>query len=242
MRPASLEYLSGFYLFVIRSNSRATHSPETPMHGWLLVVEEIHLFGVPVARVAVHETLALKEQYLPEILRCYEADSLKKQPDYESDRIHTSFGLENEEQVIHPMPAAYDQLMRRFVGSDHFHARVWHSVYWSGREYQERRHQLPGHFSFMHFLTFDPAEHKRPIFYSPDGLTRAHCHESMQPEAWNEEAKVDFYAGDALVFPAYLEYSIPPGDYKNPMIIVSINVSVLGYDQGNTPRGYNYGD
>ena len=208
-----------------------------------LALEEIRLFGVSVARLAVHETPALKEQFLPEILRRYEDDVFKKPSDYESDRIHTSFGAPNEEQVLHPMPTAYDQLIRQFVSLDHFQARIWHSVYWSGHEYQERRHHLPGHVSFMHFLAFDPAEHKRPIFYAPDGLARAHCHfDAIQPEVWSEEAKVEFYDGDALVFPAYLEHTIPPGKYKNPMVIVSINVSVAGEGQGGVPGGNNSGD
>ncbi len=191
----------------------------------------------------MHETLALKEQYLPEILRRYETGAFRIPAEYESDRVHTSFASKNEDQVIHPMPAAYDRLMRQFVRSDHFHARIWHSVYWSGHEYQERRHNLPGHFSFMHFLSFDPSEHKRPIFYAPTAVTRAHCHnDAVQAELWSEEEKVEYYEGDALLFPAYLEHCILAGDYKKPMVIVSINVSVTSEGRRDSSKGYSYGD
>jgi len=207
-----------------------------------LSFEEIPLFGIPVARATVHETPALKEQYLPEILRRYQSGSYNTQTKFSSDRIHTSYGCKNEEQVMHPMPEAYDRLIRQFVGTNSFHARIWHSVYWSGHEYQDRAHHLPGHISFLHFLNFDPAEHKRPAFYSPAGVTRAHCHQdAVEFALWSEEAKVEFYAGDALVFPSYLEHCILAGDYKNPMVIVSINVSVAGPDRRGTPTEYSYG-
>jgi hypothetical protein len=207
-----------------------------------LALEEIQLFGVPVARTALHETPALREQYLPEILRRYEANAFARPHDYESDRIHTSFGAADEKQVLHPMPAAYRQLIRKFIATDRFHAQIWHSVYWSGREYQERRHQLPGHVSFLHFLSFDASEHKRPIFYSPAGLARAHClNDATQHDVWSEEAKVEFYEGDALVFPSYVEHCILAGEYKNPMVIVSMNVTVAGQGEYNGSTGNGHG-
>jgi hypothetical protein len=206
-------------------------------------VEELQLFGVPVAKATVYETPALKAQFLAEILRRYEASAYKIPSDYESDCIHTSYGAEKKDQVFHPIPAPYDQLIRQFVGAAPFRAEIWHSVYGSRNEYQERRHQLPGHISLVHFLSLDPSEHQRPIFYTPDGLARAHCHlEGVQPGIWVEEARVDFYEGDALIFPAYLEHCILAGPYRNPMVIVSINVTVLSPRQEISLRGYRYGD
>jgi hypothetical protein len=208
-----------------------------------LKMEELHLFGVPMAKATVYETPSLKAQFLPEILRRYEEGAYAIPAAYDSDRIHTSYGAENKDQVFHPIPGPYDQLIRQFVGGAPFSAEIWHSVYGSGNEYQERRHQLPGHISLLHFLSFDPSQHQRPIFYSPDGLVRAHCNMSgVQPEIWLEETKMDFYEGDALIFPAYLEHCILAGVYRNPMVIVSINVTVTNSWPGNSSTGDRHGD
>lgn len=175
----------------------------------------------------MHETLTLKKQFLPNIIKRYEKRPIEKPVDYDADRAHTTDGLQTDAQVIYPVPAAYEELVRQFVSAESYKMRLWHSVYWKGGEYQEPRHNLPGHFTFLHFLSFDPSEHRRPVLYASDCLARAHCDfDTIQPEIWSQEQTLDFYEGDALVFPAYMEYAIPPGKYTKPMVIVTISVSL----------------
>jgi hypothetical protein len=190
------------------------------------------LFAIPVIKVHVPETEALKQQFLPEMLRRYQARPYDKPALWETDRIHTSFEAESKDHVIdfmHSMPTPYDRLLRQFVRADQFNVELWHNVYWTGQEYQERHHHIPCHFSFIHFLAFDESEHKPPIFYDPARDIKAHCcQKGLAPEIWEDEAVIDVKEGDALVFPSYLEHLVPPGKYTKPRVTVSMNVTLLG--------------
>lgn len=193
-----------------------------------LMLEERQCFGIPVARAPVYETPALKQQFLPEILRRYEAKFYAKPKSFETDRVHTSFGAPPATQVINPIPAPYEQLIRNFVSAERFQTQIYHSVYWSGGEYREQHHNLPSHISIRHFLAFDRNDHKFPIFYDPASLAKAHCHIGpIQPEVWTGESAFEVFEGDALVFPSYLLHSISPGTYGKPMVIVSLDVTLL---------------
>jgi hypothetical protein len=142
------------------------------------------LFAIPVTKVQVPETEALKQQFLPEMLRRYEAKLYHKPALWETDRIHSSFDAERKDHVIdfvREMPAAYENLLRQFVRCDRFTVQLWHNVYWTGEEYQERHHHIPCHFSFIHFLSFDHTEHKAPIFYDPGRAIKAHCCQAGVP-------------------------------------------------------------
>jgi hypothetical protein len=194
-----------------------------------VTIQETRLFGVPIARVFVPETEALKRQFLPEMLRRYEARSYDKPGLWETDRIHTSFEAQKADQVINVLPAAYERLVRRFVTAERVNVQIWHSVYWTGEEYQERHHHIPAHLSFIHFLAFDRAEHKPPVFYDPARMIKAYCrHDAVPREFWSEGESIDVYEGDALVFPSYVDHRVPPGRYGKPRVTVSMNVTVLG--------------
>jgi hypothetical protein len=189
-------------------------------------------FAIPVAKVRVPESEALKQQFLPEMLKRYEVGRFEKPGLWETDRIHTSFAAERKNHVIdfvREMPAPYDRLLRQFVRADRFNVELWHNVYWKHSEYQERHHHIPCHFSFIHFLAFDKAEHKPPVFYDPARAIKAHCcMKGIAPEIWEDKAVIEVDEGDALVFPSYLEHYVPPGKYSKPRVTVSMNVTLLG--------------
>ena len=194
-----------------------------------MTTTETRLFGVPIARVSVPETPALKQQYLPEVLRRYEARLYDKPALWDTDRVHSSFGAKQEDQVINVLPPAYQQLVRRFVTAGQVQVQVWHSLYWTGEEYQEKHHHIPAHLSFIHFLSFERGEHQRPVFYDPARMIKAYCrHDAVPREFWTEGETIDVYEGDALVFPSYVEHRVPPGgSYKKPRVTVSLNVTIL---------------
>ena len=196
-----------------------------------MAIRTTRLFGIPVVKVPVPETAALKQQFLPEMLRRYEARLYDKPVLWETDRIHTSFHAERKDHVIDfvtAMPPAYDRLLRQFVRADRFNVELWHNVYLSG-EYQERHHHIPCHFSFIHFLAFEKGEHRPPIFYDPARSIKAHCCiKGLPTEFWDDKAVIDVSEGDALVFPSYLEHHVPPGTYAKPRVTVSMNVTLSG--------------
>ena len=192
-----------------------------------MTMQETPLFAVPISKVWVGETEALKRQFLPEILRRYQAGRYDKPALWETDRVHTSFEAAKSNQVIDVLPPAYEKLVRRFVTAERVQVQLWHSVYWSGQEYQERHHHIPSHISFIHFLSFDRSEHKPPVFYDPAAMIKAYCrHDAVPPAFWSEGQTIEVYEGDALVFPAYVEHRVPPGKYSKPRVTVSLNVTV----------------
>ena len=188
------------------------------------------LFGVPVAKLRLPETQALKQSFLPEMLRRYEAQSYARPQLWETHQVHTSFEAERKDLVINfvdDMPQAYEAVLRQFVPAGRFEVQLWHNVYWTRAEYQERHHHIPCHFSFIHFLAFDKAEHRPPVFYDPARLVKAYCrHPALKSDIWEVEAEIPVEEGDVLVFPSYLEHYVPPGRYRNPRVTVSMNVTL----------------
>ena len=193
----------------------------------MMTTEDIRLFTIPIAKVWVHESPALKQQFLPEMLRRYDAGAYGERALWDSDRLHTSFGAAENNQVIRGMPAPYARLIAQFVQTDAFEARAWHSVFWKSQEYEPRHDHIPSHLTLMHFLAFDKAEHRRPVFYDPAQITKAHCrHDDIPADLWEEKIEMDVFEGDALIFPSYVEHHVPPGKYRNPRVTVSITVTL----------------
>ena len=189
--------------------------------------EQTRLFSIPVAKTWVSESAALKQQFLPEMLRRYEAGAYHRPAGWETDRVHTSFAAGAEDQVIAPIPPAYDRLIRQFVKSETFRVRLWHSVSWKGGEYEPQHHHIPSHLTIMHLLAFDRGEHRAPLFYDPARAIKAYCrHDAVPHEFWSEGEELEVFEGDALVFPSYLEYHVPPGGYRTPRVAVMLRVTL----------------
>ena len=197
-----------------------------------MAIRVTRLFGVPIAVVKVPETPALKQQFLPEMLRHYEAQDYSKPNLWETDRIHSSYDADKAKLVINfveAMPEAYENLLQQFMKTDRFSVQLWHNVYWTREEFQERHHHIPCHLSFIHFLAFDKAEHKAPYFYDPARTIKAYCRHDLLPrDFWEDKVSIEVNEGDAIVFPSYLEHFVPPGKYSKPRVTVAMNVTLFG--------------
>jgi len=193
-----------------------------------MALKKTNLFPVAVTKLHLAETPALKEAFMPEMLRRYEENAYVKPSRWQTDRVHTSFDAERKDLVINfidAMPEPYDNLLRQFVRADRFDLEFWHNVYWKKEEYQERHHHIPNHISFIHFFAFDKAEHRPPVFYDPARMIKRQlAHDSVEAEYWEDRAEIAVEEGDVLVFPSYLEHYVPPGKYTKPRITVSMNV------------------
>ena len=189
--------------------------------------EQMRLFAIPITKTWVSETAALKQQFLPEMLRRYEAGSYHRPAAWESDRVHTSFAASPKDQVLDPIPEAYERLIRQFVKTEKYSVRLWHSVYWKGGEYEQQHHHIPSHLTIVHFLAFERGEHRLPMFYDPARAIKAYCrHDAVPHEFWSEGEEVEVFEGDALVFPSYVEHHVPPAAYAKPRVTVSLRVTL----------------
>lgn len=195
-----------------------------------MLAEKKALFAVPVIKVRLPEHAALKEQFLPEMLRHYEANDFEKPEFWETDRVHSSFSTPIKQTVIQSMPPPYENLIRQYVRAERFTAHVWHNVYWKHEEYQERHHHIPNHISLIHFLSFDRSEHKAPEFYDPARQIKAYvAHDAIPKDVFEDKVVIDVDEGDVLIFPSYLDHRVPAGKYKNPRVTVSINVALFSH-------------
>ena len=164
------------------------------------------------------------------MLQRYKDCQYEKPKFWTTDRIHTSFGvLDSKEHAIVSMPDEYVEFVRNIISPARYSVQLWHNVYWTGQEYQERHHHVPCHLSIIHFLVFDKAEHRAPVFYDPARVVKASCrHEGVPPEYWQVRDTIDVDEGDVLIFPSYLEHHVPPGIYTKPRVTVSMNVTIIG--------------
>ena len=195
-----------------------------------MLAEKKALFAIPVIKLRLPEHEALKEQYLPEMLRRYEVDDFEKPEFWETDRVHSSFSTPVKNAVINSMPPSYQKLISDYVHAEKFTVHVWHNVYWRNKEYQERHHHIPYHLSLIHFLAFDPTEHKAPVFYDPARQIKAYCaHDALAKDIFEDKAKIEVEEGDVLIFPSYLEHRVPSGEYKKPRVTVSMNVTLFSH-------------
>jgi hypothetical protein len=174
-----------------------------------MTMDVTRLFAIPITKLWVGETAALKQQLLPEILRRYEA------------------GEPGGSNLLEPLPDGYQRLLRSVVDTDRFRSHARHSVFWKGHEYEPQQHDIPWHLTLIHFLAFDRAEHAPPVFYDPARVIKAYCrHDAVPQEFWSEGETVDVFEGDALIFPSYLEHRVPAGQYGKPRVTVTITLAL----------------
>ena len=113
--------------------------------------------------------------------------------------------------------------------------KIWYNIYLNG-EYQEEHDHLGGifnqaHFSFIHFLCFDERDHKPPEFRDPLSQLRNLSLE-LDSNKWGEVYVPKVREGDLLMFPSYLQHSVPAGNKTSyPRITLSFNISVTRYGE-----------
>ncbi len=195
-----------------------------------MAIKTKRLFTIPIRKTRLLETEALKQRFLPDMLQRYKHNQHEKPKFWTTDRIHTSFGAkDSKEHAFASMPEEYVQFVCDVIPPSRYSVQLWHNMYWMGQEYQEMHHHMPCHLSIIHFLLFDKAEHKPPVFYDPARLIKASCRQEGVPkDYWQESDTIVVEEGDVLIFPSYLEHYVPPGNYTKPRVTVSMNVTFLG--------------
>ena len=187
------------------------------------------LFTIPVTRVWVPETAALRQELLPKILRRYETRDAARPAVSQNFRASSGPGAHDPDDVLEPVPSAYERLLRQFVTTDRFRLHAWHSIHWKGQEYEAQHHEVPWHVTLIHFLAFDRNEHAPLVFYDPARQIKAYCLRAGVPtEFWGESETLEVFEGDALIFPSYLEHRVAPGIYREPRVTISVNLALTG--------------
>ena len=198
-------------------------------------MKSLELFPVTIFKIRIENNDRLKEILIPDILETSNNLSIPK--DWTTNKVRTSFGKETEviKRNRDLLELEYIECMREVFDKDfnvEFNS-IWYNVYTDG-EYQEVHDHLgtplvPSHFSFIHFLSYDKEVHNPPEFHDPLAqirnlsleLDRTRCGDVYVP---------DIREGDLLMFPSYLQHSVPPGKSTlYPRITIAFNVRVTQY-------------
>lgn len=205
-------------------------------------VLESKLFSVTIFKTQVPDNDYLKSELVPKIT--HNSQYLEIPEDWTTDRVKTSYLKEPEGLELLNNGSEYQSLLfekYNICFSNIFDKQyemmigeIWYNFYSNG-EYQEEHDHLgdafsPSHFSCIHFLSFDPEQHKLPQFRDPISqlrvlsleLDRNNCGEIYEP---------NIKEGDLLMFPSYLKHRVPAGKpTEYPRITISFNIKMLKYD------------
>lgn len=187
------------------------------------------LFGIRIFKHELETHKEIKEKYLKEIISGYEKSIYNIPYGWETSNVHTSFSSNN--QIIKDCPEEYKKIFDHYfseakevheaLGKNEYELNYWHNVCKNG-EYQECHHHMPNVYSAIHFLQFDESDHHAPVFYDPSRMLKTigvhrHLAQKFIP---------DIMEGDMIVFPSYLEHSVPSLRYNKHRVTISINMSL----------------
>lgn len=119
-----------------------------------------------------------------------------------------------------------------------FNIDMWYNTY-SKNQYQEWHDHSGGDsdFSAIHFLKYDEDEHIPTIFRNPTNRSKVYSSIKNKKRLqsinnnYNSIYSDIFYPnikeGDLLIFPSWLEHTVPPNKSKNLRITVAFNIELL---------------
>lgn len=200
-------------------------------------MRSIELFPVTVFQTQVKNNNLLKKVLTKDILNS--AKNLEVPETWITDKILTSFTEDsniierNKFLLENTYLDSISEIFDREVEVDI--KKIWYNIYLNG-EYQEEHDHLGGifnqaHFSFIHFLCFDERDHKPPEFRDPLSQLRNLSLE-LDSNKWGEVYVPKVREGDLLMFPSYLQHSVPAGNKTSyPRITLSFNISVTRYGE-----------
>jgi len=200
-------------------------------------MRSIELFPVTVFQTQIKNNNLLKKVLIKDILNS--AKNLEIPETWITDKILTSFTEDsniiekNKLLLENTYLDSISEIFDREVEVDI--KKIWYNIYLNG-EYQEEHDHLGGifnqaHFSFIHFLCFDERDHKPPEFRDPLSQLRNLSLE-LDSNKWGEVYVPKVREGDLLMFPSYLQHSVPAGNKTSyPRITLSFNISVTRYGE-----------
>ena len=205
-------------------------------------VLESKIFPVTVFKTQVPDNNLIKESLVDKI--SYNAKYLTIPEHWTTDRVKTSYESEPEGMELLEKDSEYQKLLVEKYNTCFNNifkidyqisiGNIWYNYYDNG-EYQEEHDHIgtlfnPAHFSCIHFLSFDPDQHKCPQFRDPICQIRNFSLEIGQNRC-DEIYEPQIKEGDFLMFPSYLKHRVPAGKpTKYPRITLSFNIAVLLYD------------
>jgi len=200
------------------------------------------LFPIHLHQIHIKENLSIQREVLSSIQKCYEEKDLPIPDGWLTDKLYTSFDLDEINHAIFSEDNIIHQIYRKYVEMM-FDKRVelsledmWFNYYVNG-EYQEPHSHIaptvlrpPVHYSCIHYLKYDDEVHLSTVFHDPIEDLRAHSYE-MDSNHYSSKWSPRVKEGDLIMFPSYLQHHVsksqPTPD--NPRITIAFNLRLLSY-------------
>ena len=186
---------------------------------------EVSLFPTYFWKLKVSNHKSIKERYLQSFIDGYENNIYDIAEGWVTHKCHTSFEKSKlmDRDICDEYASIFDSIFnKQWTGN----FDCWYSVY-KNNEYQEWHDHMPSTLSAIHFLNFKE-EHKAPIFEDP--LKRLKS--IINRTALNKDLSSSFRytpeveEGDIIIFPSYLQHTVPAGKYNSHRVTISLNLNV----------------
>tara|TARA_B100001029_G_C14824393_1_gene319483 strand:- start:68 stop:637 length:570 start_codon:yes stop_codon:yes gene_type:complete len=186
---------------------------------------EVSLFPTYFWKLKVSNHESIKERYLSSFIDGYENNIYKVPEGWITHKCHTSFDESKlmDRDICDEYASIFDSIFnKQWTGN----FECWYQVY-KNNEYQEWHDHMPSTLSAIHFLNFKK-EHKAPMFQDPIRNLKA----TMNHAALNERMlETDKYTpeveeGDIIIFPSYLQHTVPAGKYDSHRVTIALNLNV----------------
>jgi uncharacterized protein (TIGR02466 family) len=194
------------------------------------------MFPIYVFRSPVKDYVEIKEKCLDFVEAEYQKKSTTFDTPWDCD-IFTTYGqdINFPWQEILPsyIPNIEDMAKQLNISGAVAVNTAWFNAYKSGQSHDLHDH-LPGQFSAIHYIKYDPNVHTPTIFVNPYrqvSLSSAPRHDtsnmSKVPPMWGPQSYVTVEEGDLVIFPSFFEHRVARQTTDELRVTLSFNFNFL---------------
>jgi uncharacterized protein (TIGR02466 family) len=103
--------------------------------------------------------------------------------------------------------------------------KIWYNVY-ENECFQESHIHYPDHFSFIHYLEYDPEEHSPTVFENPNLYAQLFNEEQFKDRMFQDVISFPTYEGTLMCFPSNVRHFVPKNKSNKRRVTVSFNVKL----------------
>ena len=186
---------------------------------------EVSLFTTYFWKLKVSNHESIKSRYLQSFIDGYENNIYDIPEGWVTHKCHTSFSESKlmDRDICDEYASIFDSIFnKKWTGN----FECWYQVY-KNDEYQEWHDHMPSTLSAIHFLNFKK-EHKVPMFQDPIRNLKATMNHAGLNERMLETDKYtpEVEEGDIIIFPSYLQHTVPAGKYNSHRVTIALNLNV----------------
>jgi uncharacterized protein (TIGR02466 family) len=194
------------------------------------------MFPIYVFRSPVKDHAEIKEKCLDFVEAEYQKKSTTFDTPWDCD-VFTTYGQDInfpwQEILLSYIPNIEDMAKQLNISGAVAVNTAWFNAYKSGQSHDLHDH-LPGQFSAIHYIKYDPNVHTPTIFVNPYrqvSLSSAPRHDtsdmSKVPPMWGPQSYVTVEEGDLVIFPSFFEHRVARQTTDELRVTLSFNFNFL---------------